>query len=360
MFENRVVLNLLVTDESPRNSEGAFASLADGSTLYAWSRYQGNDPDDCSPAVIAARTSPDEVCTWPDDTIREVVGREGRCNVMSVSLLRLADGRLAMFYIRKESFLDCRPRMRISTDEGRTWSEPSLCIAAPGYFVVNNDRIIQLKSGRLLIPAGYHRARSTSLEVSDYGQLDFRALAMFFYSDDAGQSWKEAPDWLALPLPNQMGLQEPGVVELKDGRILGYARTDTGTHWRFISDDGGLHWHSLEAWQAFPAPCSPLCIKRIPKTGDLLAIWNDTSIDIGAQASSWGRTPLTAAISRDDGETWSKSKLVEDDPRRGYCYTTIHFTRDDAVLLAYQSGGVDISVLAELTIRRIALDWFYA
>lgn len=85
----------------------------------------------------------------------------GGNNVMSVSLLRLASGKLAMFYCLKNSWLDCQPHMRLSTDDGATWSDAKLIQQAPGYFVLNNDRVIQLTTGRLIVPLAFHRSRGS-------------------------------------------------------------------------------------------------------------------------------------------------------------------------------------------------------
>jgi len=71
-----------------------------------------------------------------------------------------------------------------------------------------------------------------------------------------------------------------------------------------------------------------------------------------AQDSSWGRTPLALATSRDEGATWSTPQLIEDDPQRGYCYTAIHSV-GDAVLLAYCCGGRGTAVLQNTCLRRV-------
>jgi hypothetical protein len=53
--------------------------------------------------------------------------------------IRLADGRIALFYARKNSLDDCRPLLRLSDDEAQTWSEPKVCIEDEvGYYVLNN------------------------------------------------------------------------------------------------------------------------------------------------------------------------------------------------------------------------------
>ncbi|MHB9133680.1 MAG: sialidase family protein [Armatimonadota bacterium] len=362
-----IVLDLPHRPGNPRNSEGSFVTLVDGRILFVYSHYDGEHWADEASARLCARYSTDGGHTWSVDDV-VVVENEGRCNVMSVSLLRLQDGRIGLWYMRKNSIADCRTYLRTSRDEGNTWSRPTPCIPAPGYFVVNNDRVVQLRSGRLIVPAAYHRNRlpAARCRANVYAGFDGRGIALFFLSDDGGRSWRESRDWWALPVRSESGLQEPGVVELTDGRLYAFCRTDTGRHYEMHSADGGDTWSPPHP-SAFQAPCSPLCIKRIPATGDLLAIWNDHSgrlVDISTQdntftSTSWGRTPLVAAISRDDGTSWEQHTLIESDPARGFCYTAIHCL-DDAVLLAYCCGGGGKSVvLQDLCIRRISLDWLY-
>jgi sialidase-1 len=107
-------------------------------------------------------------------------------NVMSVSLLRLKDGRLALFNLVKNSWLDCRPRVRYSSDEAAAWSEPILVVDATGYFILNNDRVAQLESGRIIAPLAFHRSRSS--EPNNGKSFDSRAIDLWYYSDDAGQT----------------------------------------------------------------------------------------------------------------------------------------------------------------------------
>src|SRR5690625_2341983 len=98
---------------------------------------------------------------------------------MSVSLLRLDNGEIALFYVRKNSMRDCIPMMRTSSDEGVTWSEPIPCITdREGYFVLNNDRVIQLGNGRLLMPVSMH---VTSAEESTFNE---NGVIFCYYSDD--------------------------------------------------------------------------------------------------------------------------------------------------------------------------------
>jgi len=358
MTKANIVFYLHHKRKNPRNSEGAFVALADGRIMYAYSHYFGASWHDNDAASICARFSSNGGRTWTKED-RVLVKNEGGCNVMSVSLLRLQDNRIALFYLRKNSAMDCRTRMRVSSNEGQTWSKPVLCIPEPGFFVVNNDRIIQLCNGRLIVPSAYHRSKGafskTGTTGKDYSVND-RGIAMFFLSDDSGKTWRAAKDWWALPVRSESGAQEPGVVELSDGRLYAYIRTSCGCQYEMLSEDGGETW-SAPRTSMFRSPCAPLSIKRIPSSGHLLAVWNDHSGRWHLppfKPSSWGRTPLVIAVSKDEGMTWQSHQLIETDPGRGFCYTAIHFT-EDALLLAYCCGGRRGFVLQDTCIRRIPL-----
>src|SRR5687768_1191742 len=128
-----VVLRLAPRPDNPRNSEGDFITLKDGKILFVYSHFSGASGSDFGNAYLASRYSNDEGKTWSDED-ELVVKQEGDMNVMSVSLLRLQNGDIALFYARKNSEEDCIPMMRISKDEARTWSGPVTCIAdVPGY-----------------------------------------------------------------------------------------------------------------------------------------------------------------------------------------------------------------------------------
>ncbi len=357
---SEIVLQLTHGDNNPRNSEGAFATLADGRILFAYSRFYGAGGDDHGFADICVRTADATGRGWSaSDTT--LVKNEGGCNVMSVSLLRLLDGRIALFYLVKNGLDDCRLRMRVSADEAANWSDAVCCIPAPGYFVVNNDRVIQLRGGRLVASASFHRTRKAAPRKDDYSGLDGRGIAVFFLSDDAGATWRESKDWWALPERSGAGLQEPGVVELNDGRLYGYCRTDRGCQYELFSEDGGETWTPPRP-ASFLSPCSPLSIKRLPATGGLLAVWNDHDPrwgePVGGVRPHHGRTPLVTAVSRDEGRTWTHHRRVECAPDHGYCYTAIH-PLADAVLLAYCCGSYQTGILADSCVRRLSLDWLY-
>lgn len=341
-----LALQLNPGPDNPRNSEGDFITLKDGRILFIYSHYTGNSTSDHAPAYLASRESSDGGKTW-SQTDKLVVEREGDMNVMSVSLLRLQDGSIGLWYLKKNSETDCKPLMRVSRDEGKTWSDPINCITDKnGYFVLNNNRVIQLKSGRLMMAVALH--------ASEDGKWSNKATLYAYYSDDNGKTWTSSA-----PVPNNTETitQEPGLIELKDGRIMMIIRASGGKQQLSYSSDQGATWSHIEA-STITSPLSPASIARIPRTGDLLLVWNNNP---KAEKEWHGgvRTPLTIAISKDEGKTWTHVKNIETDPDGWYCYIAIHFTKKE-VLLGYCAGnrpkGTHLSVT---NITRLNQKWLY-
>lgn len=341
------VLNLEPTKENPRSSEGSFVTLSSGRILFVYTQFYGGAQDN-SPAHLVSIHSDDEGKTWSKDP-QVVVDNSGGENVMSVTLLRLKSGRIALFYLLKNNWLDCRPLVRFSDDEAKTWSQPVSMSAAPGYFVLNNDRVIQLSTGRLVAPLAFHRAKGNDPKTSR--SFDSRAITLWAFSDDEGKTWREAESWWAMPQATRSGLQEPGVVENADGSLFSWARTDGGSQFVFRSKDQGKSWTPPTA-SALASPVSPASIKRLPGSDKLLAIYNDHSGKFPFPKGK--RTPLIAAISADGGLTWPQAKAIEDDPDGWYCYTAMHYTKD-AVLLGYCAGDSKVGGLNRLRIKRVLL-----
>ena len=330
---------------NPRNSEGAFVTLKDGRIVFVYTHFTGGGSDNAA-AHLAGRYSRDGGRTWTAAD-RLVLPNEGRMNVMSVSLLRLRTGEVALFYLRKNSLEDCRAYLRLSTDETKTWGPPTLCMPPEGSYVVNNDRVVQLQRGRLVIPAARHN--------SPGGKWTSRGVALCFLSDDDGKTWRPSRSELEGPKGSRTGLQEPGVVELKDGRLLMLCRTDQGCQYRSYSTDGGDTWSQAEPTD-IKSPVSPASVKRLPQTGDLLLVWNDhANVDAAHRGK---RTPFTVAVSRDEGKTWGKVKTLEDDPEGWYCYTAIHFA-GDRVLLGHCAGDKRVGGLNRTQITLVDLRWLY-
>lgn len=350
---NTHTFELIPAPGNPRNSEGAFLELKDGRILYVYAAFRGDAARDFTAADLAKITSCDGGLTWSTPEVFVTAAEYGAMNVMSVSLLRMANGDLGLIYLIRRSWSDMRIVIRRSSDEGETFGEEVYCSPRVGYFVINNDRALRLSSGRIVIPAAEH------VPTFDGGERPHMSAAAttVFYSDDDGCTWKEAATQLTLSgIRSAAGLQEPGLVELAGGLLYGWARTDLGVQYEFLSRDGGMHMTPVVP-SGFTSPLSPLSMKRLPD-GRLMAIWNPVPEyqTRHSDRRTGGRTPLVYAFSEDEALTWSEPEILEDDPLGGYCYTAMYVTKE-ALLLSYCAGDTrrDASCLNRTRIRVIPL-----
>ncbi|WP_051254030.1 sialidase family protein [Arenibacter latericius] len=169
-----------------------------------------------------------------------------------------------------------------------------------------------------------------------------------FYSDDDGLSWKRS-QFVQSP-PHQAGgvhkgqrwnhgAVEPTVIELNDGRIWMLARTAQDQHYESFSEDGGETWSPLKPSSFYGTITMPT-MKRL-KDGQLLFIWNNTTPLPEKEGVNgvWedvftNRDVLHAAISEDDGKTWTGFRELFLNPNRN----------DPNFGVADQSLSLDMSV----------------
>jgi sialidase-1 len=328
------------TESNKRNSEADMLVTKDGQLMLAWTEFYTSEGSDWGKARISAIYSNDGGRTWEHKfTLQENIGT---MNVMEPDLLRLHSGKIAFAFCRKNSEADCGPMFRISSNDGKTFTEPKRIPfdPYPSYTGTNNDRLIQLRSGRIVLPLWY---------TPDY-RIDKHIRTRVYYSDDEGANWKQSRTLIDIP-DSAAGAQEPGVVELKDGSLLMWMRTDKKKIFRSYSRDHGETWSTPEP-MALDSPRSPQSIKRIPTTGHLLLIWNN-STEI--------RFPLTAAISKDDGGTWENIRNLDEDSTHTYAYTSIEFLKDRALFTYYAgpAAGVPSEPRWSLKLKAVPLNWFY-
>jgi len=330
------------TEQNPRYSEGSVIVLRDGSLLFATTEFIGSNSD-FAKARIIARQSRDGGQTW--DAPRVLQENVGEKNVMSVTLRRLpatnsAESRIGMFYLVKNAFNDLKVALRVSQDETAHFDEPIVVTKEPGYHVLNNDRVTILSTGRLLCPV----ASTADVEKENH------FVSRCWLSDDGGRTWRQGQGAVDQP---RRGAMEPEVIELRDGRVLMIVRTQLGVIAASTSSDGGDTWSEPASW-GVRSPESPATLRRVPATGDLLLVWNDT---YDAKAGHGGkRTPLTAAVSTDEGSTWSQLRQLETRDDESYAYTSLIFDRDRALLSYYvQHANGRISN----RFRSLPVHWFY-
>ena len=319
------------TPENPRHDHQLIFPLEDERLMLVWCEYYADRPSlifrkpttrtgqasDGMPCRISARICTDRGRSWSGRIIlQENLWKQ---NVKHPNLVRLPSGEILFFFVGWDSESLRNVFVKRSRDECEHWSE-IVRISKPGWYCNNNDHAVRLTTGRILLSA------HGPLGGAPYEGGKSKLHSFVYYSDDGFQTWHESEDTMTAP---GRGAHEPSIVELADGRLLCLLRTTMGRVYRAFSEDQGVHWTEPEPTE-LRAPDAPSLVKRIPTTGDLLLLWNNVE-----SRSNWPRTPLTAAVSRDEGDTWEHVQDVDARADHDAAYPSVHFQGDEAVVCYY-------------------------
>jgi hypothetical protein len=352
-IQHRQVGFIAAGGEYSRTGEGAFLRLNNGSIMLAYTEYDTADFGDDASAHLAAVYSHDEGETWGEHRIL-LEKSEGDCNVMSVSFLRLPNGEVLLIYLKKslkDGKVLCQPCLRRSSDDCATLGEEMLCGARDKYYVVNNDRVIMLKNGRILMPAAVYEPPTAGNPL-----IPFAGVCMIV-SDDNGHTWRETEE-ICIPVPHRTSFEEPGLYEHEDGTVWCYMRTQLGCQWQMLSTDGGETWSVPRPNMLFTSPASPMLVKKV--CGLTVAVFNPIPNYYGRQKALWGRTPLVMLVSETDGvghdlAAFPTSVMLEDDPTNNYCYPAI-LEGEGYFLLSYYHSNNTACPLNSLKIVKITIE----
>lgn len=345
------------TPHHPRHDHQLIFPLDDERLLLVWSEYYSTakkpqskkghtGAHDAVSCQISSMSSTDRGRSWGSRSV--VQPNEWKNNVKHPNLVRLSDDEILFSFVGWDAPASRNVYMRRSTDNGKTWGE-QFQISEPGWYCNNADRVLRLGTGRVLLPAhGPYAEKYIGAEPYRGGKSKLHSFV--FYSDDGFKTWKRSENSMTA---KGRGCHEPTIVELKDGRLFCLLRNTNKVQYFSISDDGGVRWSQPKP-TVLTSPESPALVKRIPTTGDLLVLWNNV-----ASSSNWPRTPLSAAISTDEGQTWKHVKDIENRTNHDAAYPSVTFVGNE-VLVAYYSRSTKWKRDTEITLRIFEVDQFYA
>ena len=351
-----------------RHSEGDIAQLADNSLIAVWTRHSNRS--DLSRSILVGRRSHNLGMSWGGiDTYASLSEAEHRANsnLMDASLLRLqSSDKVLLVYLGKEEVetgsdddyrqMRCSIYVR-STIDGKKFTKAERISDRDHFYVVNNARVLQLSTGRILVPA------AVSL---DPGQ-EFRWMkqsCLTYFSDDEGSSWEQGESCTLLQKDfpgkeyKKLTLQEPGLIELKDGRVFMIIRTKLGNPYKSISSDGGQTWSQPVPIVELETPVSPQTLFRLPDSAHIAVIYNNNSV--GERNRNCDRTPLAFAVSKDEGKSFQFRKIIQPMLGRTYDYVSARIYNRN-VYLSYrewQIGDYPHLTLADHKLLIISVEWF--
>lgn len=193
---------------------------------------------------------------------------------------------------------------RTSADQGKTWSTP---VHKPELdLLLGKNKPLLLENGEILIPVDHELNKTSEILVLNPAQ----------------RQWSRGK---IISLPNKARCLQPSVVKTSDGRLLAFLRSDTPRIWKTVSSDNGRTWGFPEE-TALRHNDSGVDAIRL-QSGRLLLVFNDV-------ADREIRTPLSMALSDDDGATWSKP-IVLDEADGDFSYPAVIQAEDGTIHIAY-------------------------
>ena len=205
-----------------------------------------------------------------------------------------------------------------STDMGDTWSAQKLHDEWTG---ATRD-IIQPRDGSVVFTSMKH--------LHNPG----RHAVITYRSEDDGKSWTASNIIDLGGNGHHDGAMEGTMVELKDGRLLQYLRTNWGGFWRAESDDSGRTWHPYGP-AGVDASSTPGKLKRLA-SGRIVLIWNRRNPESGEEYpvqggdGIWSATPasnfrreLSISFSEDECQSWSPPVVIAKHPESTVCYPCV-------------------------------------
>lgn len=185
----------------------------------------------------------------------------------------------------------------ISTNDGESFSGPYL-IRADAKTTDMNGKLFQGKSGRV-----YYTAMSFGRDVPTMTGMEDESREYVFYSDDGGKTWTTS-ETAFITRENGYNFQEGKTIELPDGTVRVYFRTDQGCIMYYDSADGGKTFENTPHKTIFAAvQCSMNIIVDPNDENTYYMLWSYDNLN-GTDDAHYPRTRAAVAVSHDGCKTW--------------------------------------------------------
>lgn len=296
----------------PQCHASTLTRLADGQFLVAW--FGGTREKDDDVGIWIVKGKPGH---WSDPAEIAKIREDPHWNPV---LFRSPDGKIILFFKVGKTIDHWETWVKTSNDEGDTWSEAEELVAGDkgGRGPVRNKPIV-LSDGTWLAGASNENNSVWNVFVDR--------------SEDQGKTW-QASEYFALDRDEITGegVIQPTLWESSPGNIHMLIRSSAGVICRSDSEDYGKTWSPIYKTE-LPNPNSGIDLAQLPD-GTLALAYNQDDKNWGA------RTPLTLALSFDNGQTWPDKLDVEtggeDTVRRAdeYSYPAI-ISFGDTIALTY-------------------------
>jgi predicted neuraminidase len=235
-----------------------------------------------------------------------------------------------LFYVtlKGDTWSEAKVRAKVSTDGAKTWSDSFALSDEVGSMV--RGKPILLMGGDYLLPM-YHETggdrEQTGADTSSY----------FLRYHPPDKTWTPTNR-----IESAKGNLQPQVVQTSEKDLFcmmrrggGYGPKSSGYILRSESHDGGRQWSNAEETE-LKNPNSAIDLVKL-RNDHIVLVYND---------HMYRRTPLTVAISTDQGKTFPHRRNIGGGDNT-FAYPYIIQTRDDRILVLYTTNDRTTIMLSE-------------
>lgn len=290
----------------PSCHASTIVELPNGDLLAAW--YAGTREKAKDVAVLGARLPKGSVQWAKPFVLADTPDHSEGNPVLFVD----RSGTVWLFYMTMytrfffwRGWQTCKIKFMKSFDNGSTWTPPEIVLDEYGWMVRN--KAITLDNGNIVLPMYDEREWSSA----------------FMISEDTGRTWQRYGKLIVEGGP----MIQPTVVQRSDGSLLALMRRGGDKYrfaWQSVSTDGGRTWSEPRQTQ-FKNSNAALDMVRLAN-GHLVVVLNDVFDN---------REVLHVAVSRDEGVTWEKEKVLEEKQGGEFSYPAVIQVRGGLIHITY-------------------------
>ncbi|OQB32872.1 MAG: hypothetical protein BWY07_01491 [Candidatus Hydrogenedentes bacterium ADurb.Bin170] len=332
-FETNVEIYRLFGEEhpGPYKHPASITQLKNGDYYVAY--YGGENEYSAETAVYGSRCKQGKK-KW---SAPKIIAKTPFQGVGNPVVWQAPDGVVWLFYNNQygDTWSNARVKAKISLDGAKSWSDSFMLCMEEGSMV--RGQPIVLDTGEYLLPL--YNEKGDDREFTDSSSVSY-----FLRYNPKTQEWTESKNRIRSPEGNL----QAQVVQISATDLFcfmrrggGYGPTEDGWMLRSDSKDGGFSWTDAVRTD-FPNPNSAVELIKL-KNGHLLLVYNDSMSD---------RTPLTLAVSTDNGETWPFRRMIAGGDN-DFAYPYAIQGSDDKIYLIYTTNSRTSIMLAVFDERAV-------